>query len=136
MDFDDFGIHFGRQKPPASYKKAIQNRTFFLDVFVLKFRCLFGSARRNARAEGEDPRRGKRTELDRILDRHSAIGEFGRELDELAIDPARHAQLKLGGGSLRAFRLALFSWFGGSGVLFCLVCLVGLVGLVCFLFCF
>ena len=38
--------------------------------------------------------------------------------------------------SLRAFRLALFSWFGGSGVLFCLVCLVGLVGLVCFLFCF
>ena len=38
--------------------------------------------------------------------------------------------------SLQAFRLALFSWFGGSGVLFCLVCLVGLVGLVCFLFCF
>ena len=38
--------------------------------------------------------------------------------------------------SLRAFRLALFSWFGGSAVLFCLVCLVGLVGLVCFLFCF
>ena len=38
--------------------------------------------------------------------------------------------------SLRAFRLALFSWFGGSGVLFYLVCLVGLVGLVCFLFCF
>ena len=38
--------------------------------------------------------------------------------------------------SLRAFRLALFSWFGGSGVLFCLVCLVGLVGLVSFLFLF
>ena len=35
--------------------------------------------------------------------------------------------------SLRAFRLALFSWFGGSVVLFGLVCLVGLVGLVCFL---
>ena len=34
--------------------------------------------------------------------------------------------------SLRAFRLALFSWFGGSGVLCGLVCLVGLVGLVCF----
>ena len=38
--------------------------------------------------------------------------------------------------SLRAFRLALFSWFGGSGVLFYLVGLVGLVGLVCFLFSF
>ena len=35
--------------------------------------------------------------------------------------------------SLRVFRLALFCWFGGSGVLFCLVCLVGLVGLFCFL---
>ena len=79
---------------------------------------ILGSAWRNAQAEGEDPRRGKRTELDRILDRHSAIGELGRELDELAVDPARHAQLKLGGGSLRAFRLALFVWFGGSAVLF------------------
>ena len=34
--------------------------------------------------------------------------------------------------SLRAFCLALFSWFGGSGVLCGLVCLVGLVGLVWF----
>ena len=32
--------------------------------------------------------------------------------------------------SLRAFRLALLSWFGGSVVLFGLVCLVGLVGLL------
>ena len=38
--------------------------------------------------------------------------------------------------SLRAFRLALFSWFGGSGILFCLVCLVDLVGLVCLFFVF
>ena len=77
-----------------------------------------GSARRNAQAEGEESRRGKRTELDRILGRHSAIGELGREFGELEHNLARRAQLKLGRRIASRIPPGLV-WFRGSAVLFC-----------------